>query len=91
MIERLTHQYAGKGVIFEGPGANDGGAILNQCANLGITGISGTNCVAFDPGSTLADGGLARGPQSLLFPIQVSSVQVSVASATPGPVATWAT
>ncbi len=84
LATRLTHQYASRGVVFEGPAGSDGGAVLNQCANLGITGVSGTNCLTFDPGSVLADGGLPRGPQTILFPIQVSSVQISVASATAG-------
>ena len=84
LATRLTVQYAARGVVFEGAGGSDGGAVLDQCAGFGVSGISGSNFLAFNPGAVLADGGIAQAPEELRFTTPVSSVQISVASAAPG-------
>jgi hypothetical protein len=35
----LTTEYASQGVTFAGPAAGSGGAVLNSCANFGVTGF----------------------------------------------------
>jgi V8-like Glu-specific endopeptidase len=82
LTTRLTTRYAEQGVIFEGPGGRDGGAVLNTCANLGISGHSGDNVLAFNSAASLSDGGVPQGPQTLRFPSPVSSIQVMAASPT---------
>jgi hypothetical protein len=72
---RLTGKYAGLGVIFEGPGGNDGGAILNECGNFGVSGHSSPNFLAFNAGSALSDGGIPRAPETMHFSPAVSQVQ----------------
>jgi hypothetical protein len=83
LATRLSYQFADKGVVFEGPGGTDGGAILNSCSSFGITGFSGSNFVAFNPASTLADGGVPRGPETLRFTSPVSSVLLLAGGPTP--------
>jgi len=82
----LTDQYASLGVTFEGPDGNDGGAILNQCGNFSVDGHSTPNFLAFNVDAGMGDGGLAKGPETLVFSPPVSNVVVSVAqgSDTPG-------
>ena len=77
---RLTDQYADRGVIFAGPGGNDGGAILNECGNFSVSGQSSPNFLAFNTGSSLSDGGIPRGPESIFFATPVSEVQANVAN-----------
>jgi hypothetical protein len=54
------------GVRFKGMTAG-GGAILNDCAGLGVTGYSPPNVLAFDCTQTLASGRTARLPELLNF------------------------
>jgi hypothetical protein len=77
---RLTDQYAGLGVIFEGPGGNDGGAILNECGGFNVTGHSSPNFLAFNTGLSLSDGGIPKGPETIYFNTTVSEVQAIVGS-----------
>jgi len=84
LTTRATGQFSALGVVFEGPGGNDGGAILDQCSGFGVTGISAPNALAFNPAAVLADGGIPRGDQTIRFTSPVSSVQVMVGSASPG-------
>lgn len=59
---RLTNQYAGLGVIFAGPGGNDGGAIMNECGSFSVSGQSSPNFLVFNTGVSLSDGGVPREP-----------------------------
>ncbi len=72
---RATDEYATSGVTFEGPGGNDGAAIVNECGNWGISGHSSPNFLGVNPTSSLADGGTPQGPETLWFSPPVSSVQ----------------
>ncbi len=63
---RLTETYAYSGIHFEGPGDNDGGAVI-QDSTWGISGHSSPNFLAFNAGSTLSDGGTPTGPETVLF------------------------
>lgn len=84
LATRLTRQFSSVGVVFEGPGGNDGGAVLSECAGLGVSGMSSPNSLAFNPAAVLADGGVPRGVETLRFTSPVSSVQALVASASGG-------
>jgi hypothetical protein len=68
----LRDTYASLGVLFEGPSANDGGAIL-QAEEFAR---SGSNVLAFNDNSTLANGGRARDPEIILFDQDVSEVSI---------------
>ncbi|HEY6866638.1 MAG TPA: hypothetical protein VI792_05230, partial [Candidatus Eisenbacteria bacterium] len=59
----LRDAYQSLGVRFSGPGALDGGAILDQCGNFGVNGYSPPNFVAFNAGATMANGGVPIGPE----------------------------
>jgi len=76
---RLTDRYATLGVTFEGPDANDGGAILNECGGFSVIGHSKPNFLAFNAGAELKDGGLPVGPEILTFSPAVSDVVISAA------------
>lgn len=75
----LTTAYAGLGVTFEGPAGLDGGAILHECGNFGVTGHSSPNFLAFNSVGLCADGGVARGPETLHFSPPVTQVSMLVA------------
>lgn len=75
----LRNQYAGLGVVFSGPGAKDGGAILDECGNFSVVGQSSPNFVAFNNTALMQDGGIPVGPERMDFSEDVSSVQVAVA------------
>ena len=83
---RLTTQYAAQGVIFGGPGGNDGGAILNEGGSFGVTGHSPPNFLAFNSGATLSDGGIPMGPETLYFDPPVSYVEILAGSSSGGTV-----
>jgi hypothetical protein len=73
----LTTEYSALGVVFSGPGGLDGGAILDQCGNFGVTGFSPPNFLAFNVNSSLSDGGIPRGPETLTFGQVVDTVAVN--------------
>ena len=78
------------GVRFEGPSADDGGALLNidggTCSNqfTGIEGESPTNVMAFDDSATLMDGGTPTQPEGIIFTQPVSMVSMDVANESGG-------
>lgn len=63
----LRDLYAPLGVHFLGPSALDGGAILNASGGFGVPALSGSNFLAFNTTAVMADGGIARGPETVLF------------------------
>ena len=77
---RLTNRYAALGVIFAGPGGNDGGAILNESGSFGVTGHSSPNFLAFNPSATMNDGGTPQSPETIYFSTPVNFVQVLTGS-----------
>ncbi|OQB39481.1 MAG: hypothetical protein BWY09_01068 [Candidatus Hydrogenedentes bacterium ADurb.Bin179] len=64
---RLTEQYAGLGLHFEGPAGTDGGAVLNETGGFGVNGHSSPNFLAFNVASALSDGGIPKGPETIRF------------------------
>jgi len=77
---RLTTRYAALGVVFEGPGGNDGGAILNECGLFGVTGHSSPNFLAFNPGASMSDDGTPRTPEIMHFDRPITYLEAMVGS-----------
>jgi len=76
---RLTDHYAPLGVHFQGPGGNDGGAILNQDANFGVNALSGRNFLAFNRNAHMSDDGIPKDPEKIVFDTSVSEVSIYAA------------
>jgi len=73
----LTTEYSALGVVFSGPGGNDGGAILDQCGNFNATGFSPPNFLAFNVNSSLSNGGIPRGPETLTFSQVINTMTIN--------------
>jgi len=76
---RLTELYAPLGVHFAGPGGNNGGAILNQGGNFGVSALSGLNFLAFNRQSVMSDGGIPTDPETIRFDVLMLSVSIFAA------------
>lgn len=72
----LRDEYAGLGVHFRGKGPLNGGGILNECGNFGVTGYSPPNFLAFNPGALYGDGGIPNTPQYIYFDNTVRGVRL---------------
>jgi len=82
----LKNEYAPLGVKFIGPdgeGGKNGGAILNQDANFGVTPLpSPPNFLAFSSTSSMSDGGKPIGPETIDFLASIGKVlEVSIYAA----------
>jgi len=73
----LTDEYSSLGVIFGGPDGLDGGAILDECGNFGVTGHSPPNFLAFNVNSTLSNGATPQGPEEIDFTAIVDTVTIN--------------
>lgn len=80
----LTTEYSALGVVFSGPGGNDGGAILDECGGFGVTGYSAPNFLAFNTGANLSNGGIPRGPETLTFSVAVDTVAINAGADSAG-------
>ena len=80
----LDAKYAAQGVDFDGPSALDGGAILDECSNFGVTGHSSPNFLAFNTGSILMSGGVPKGPETIRFAFPVKFVQILAGQSSAG-------
>jgi hypothetical protein len=80
----LTTEYSGLGVVFSGPGGNDGGAILDECGSFGVSGYSPPNFLAFNTGAVLSNGGIPHGPETLTFSVAVDTVAINGGSTSAG-------
>jgi hypothetical protein len=80
----LTTEYASQGVTFAGPVAGSGGAVLNSCANFGVTGFSAPNYLAFNAGVDYLSGGTAAGPATITFASPPSRVAIDVGASGAG-------
>jgi hypothetical protein len=72
--------HAFDGIFFVGGTANNGGAILNQAGNFGVTNYSPPNFLAFNSGARLADGGIPELPEYITFAVNVNSFTLSIGS-----------
>jgi hypothetical protein len=74
----IRDRYKALGVRFTAPG-NDGPALLGS-NTFGVTGLSGTNFLAFDASSGLVNGGTPQLPVTLHFDPPVKRVEMKVGS-----------
>ena len=82
----LRTKYTALGVTFAGPGPLDGGAILDECGNFGVTGYSSPNFLAFNCWSNLANGGVPCAKEILTFSPEVMEVSMLMGQASESPV-----
>jgi hypothetical protein len=75
----LSNEYSSMGVFFQGPGDNDGGAVLDQCSSFFPNNYSSPNFLAFDTRKLLNNGGIPRGPETITFLEPVSDVRINAA------------
>ncbi len=86
----LNYEYSGYGITFWGPTPDDGGAVLDEGSNFGVTGYSAPNFLAFNTGSTLANGGTPQGPEDIYFDPPVAYVEILAGSANAGTIEMFA-
>lgn len=58
----------------------DGGAVLDQGSNFGVTGQSAPNFLAFNCETSMMDGGIPRLPEVVRFASEVSQVSLKIGS-----------
>lgn len=61
---------------FSGPSAEDGGAVLDGCANYDVQPRTGDRFLAFNADSELGNGGIPRGPETIRLPVRQRKVVV---------------
>jgi hypothetical protein len=76
----LRDEYLGLGVSFSGPAPDDGAAVLDECGNFGVSGHSSPNFLAVNCSSSMQNGGVPGGPETLTFTQVVESCSVLVGS-----------
>jgi len=72
----LRDLYAPIGVRFHGADNNDGGAILDEDDDWGVTGYSYPNILAFNRGGVMRDGGVPQPPEVVIFDVPVSHFEI---------------
>jgi hypothetical protein len=63
-------------VTFAGPGGLNGGAVLSDGSRFGITNYSSPSFLAFNNTGVMSDGGIPRGPETILFATPMSLVRL---------------
>jgi uncharacterized repeat protein (TIGR01451 family) len=76
----LRDEYQSRGIRFNGPGGNNGGAILDQCSGFSVSGYSPPNFLGFNAWTSLSNGGIPRGPEEITLLGTASFVQVNAGS-----------
>ena len=78
----LSDFYEEKGVRFRGPSDIDGGGVLHRCANWTPPPRTGDNFLAFFPNfSKWKNGGVAIGPETMLFDPPITKLSVWLGAA----------
>jgi hypothetical protein len=75
-VNPLRNRYAA--AKFSGPSSTEGGAVLDQCGGFGVTARTGSRFLAFNGGVSMANGGVARGPEKITLPVRQKSVSIWV-------------
>jgi len=68
------------GFTIKGPNEKSGGAVLDECSGIGITGHSPPNFLAFDCGAVLSTGGVPFLPEKIIFKHSVRGVSLKIGS-----------
>ena len=71
---QISMKYSGLNVTFESTGESEGGMVLDQCGNFGVSGYSSPNFLAFNKAAG------ATGPESIIFSPVADFIQISVGS-----------
>lgn len=82
--QALRNEYAALGVHFRGNDALNGGGILNECGNFGVTGYSAPNFLAFNPAAHYGDGGIPATPEYIVFDNTVRGVRLKAGAPSGG-------
>ncbi|MEZ4386299.1 MAG: FlgD immunoglobulin-like domain containing protein [Candidatus Krumholzibacteriia bacterium] len=77
----LRGEYADRGLVFGGPAARDGGGVLTYCSFFLVVGWTPPNLVGFNEAAAYSDGGIPRGPQTIVFDAPVNFVEADVGAA----------
>jgi hypothetical protein len=77
--EPLADRYGSINVLFRGPTADGGGAILHQDSGFGVTAASGVNFLAFNETAEMKNGGIPEGSERVLFGMDPGTVSIWVA------------
>ena len=73
----LRTLYGSLGVHFQATAPANGGGILNECSNFGVSGYSSPNFLAFNPGTSFGNGGVPHPPEKVTFDTPMTHVQFS--------------
>ena len=72
--------YKHYGFTIKGLNEKSGGAVLNECSGMGVTGHSSPNFLAFDCGAVLSTGGIPFMPAKIFFTPKVRGVSLKIGS-----------
>jgi hypothetical protein len=76
----LRDDYSYLGILFDGPGPLDGGAILDETSSFLVEGYSPPNHLSFSKIAMLSDGGIPRPPETVHFATPLSAIQIYAGS-----------
>ena len=76
----LRKTYKDYKVTFKGPSDSDGGIIVDECSNFSVSGYSPPNFLGFNCNAEMENGGLARGPETVIFSTTVRTVCLKIGS-----------
>jgi len=78
-LETVALRFVGD-VSFNGSSLKplNGGAIVNEGGNFGVTGYSAPNFLAFNCGAVMSDGGIPQLPEVIRFPEEVTGVSLKI-------------
>ncbi len=77
----LRDEYADRGLDFLGPAPQDGGGVLTYCSFFLVIGWTPPNLLGFNEAAVYSDGGIPRGPQTIVFAEPVNFVEADVGAA----------
>jgi len=72
----LRDEYAAQGVHFRGNAPLNGGGIVNECGNWGVSGYTPPNFLGLNVNGQYGDGGSATPPQYLFFDNPVGGIRI---------------
>lgn len=76
----LRDEYAALGVHFRGNAPLNGGGIVNECGNWGVSGYTPPNFLGLNLNGVYGDGGIATWPQLIYFDDPVGGVRLKAGS-----------
>ncbi len=83
-VVALRDEYAPVRVLFDGSGPDDGGGVIDECGNFGVTGHSPPNFLGFNRAAQFNYGGRPIPPETMNFNPPVHGVSIGVGSSETG-------